>query len=174
MPRYLLFGGDNPYERAGGGHDLIDGFGDLDTALLAGSRSGAAWWNVLDAATGKVYEPAEPVVPKAPKAPGPPPRSPEEIAKEVAEREAAALAAQARDAAFNRRFEEAEEDEVAVRRCKHGGHRPVADDKPARRKGAKVMVSCACGQRVYSREGDSYVRVLNPEAIVGSLKRGKR
>lgn len=174
MPRYLLFGGDDRYEPCGGGHDLIDGFNDLDTALLAGSQSGADWWNVLDAATGKVYEPSEPAVPKTPKAPGPAPRSAEEIAREAAEREAEALAAQARDDAFNRRFDEAEEDEIAVRRCKHGGHRPVPDERPARRKGARQMVSCACGQRVYTRQGDSYVRALNPEEVIGSLKRGKR
>lgn len=170
MPRYWLFGGERHYP-GGGAKDMVDAFADLDSALMAGQRSGHDWWNVLDAGTGSVYEPSDQNEPDV--------VPPEEVAKAAearAARESREESEKAHAEEFNRRFDAVGADDKALlaRRCKLGGHEPISDLKPLR-KGARSMVTCACGQRLYEQQGAGYARVIGTdEMIKGLLKRGKR
>jgi hypothetical protein len=165
VARYILFAGEDYYPK-GGAHDIVGGFNDLGEAIAAGRACEQEWWHLLDTEKGDIYtadkakEP--PRDPYEDKDPSLTKRLQEMLAERRAQEE---LQRQARDDEFNRRFADAGDDEVAVRRCKHAGHQPIPDDRK-RRKGAKVVVSCACGRRLFSRQGDgTYERISDEKEL---------
>lgn len=167
MPRFILFSGDDP--PLGGARDVAGGYNDLATAIDAGEASGREWWNILDAHTGEFFYAAE--------APEPDPDAFPDFGRrkaEAAERQRIALAEKVRTAEFGERFDEVTNDARAAanRSCKLRGHQPMREQPPAR-KGAKALVACACGSRLYERTEGGYSRVLTSEMITRK-KRGKR
>ena len=52
--RYMLFGGDDTYERLGGMHDFMGLYDTIEEAIAAAAARGCEWYHVADRETFEI------------------------------------------------------------------------------------------------------------------------